>query len=145
AERIDTIVWCTGYKITFPFLDEKLLAAHDNEISLYHRVVDPAHPGLYFIGLVQPLGAIMPLAEAQSAWVADLLEGTATLPSDREMRKEIAAYHQSVVKRYVASKRHTIQVDFLEYFAELKKERAAARNRRGQSRALGAVKVPASQ
>jgi dimethylaniline monooxygenase (N-oxide forming) len=145
VEAIDVIVYCTGYKITFPFLDESLLAAHDNEISLYHRVVDPAHPGLYFIGLVQPLGAIMPLAEAQSAWVADLLEGTATLPSDREMRKEIAVYHQSVVKRYVASKRHTIQVDFLEYFAELKKERAAARNRRGQSRALGAVKVPASQ
>jgi hypothetical protein len=52
------------------------------------------------------------------------------------MRKEIAAYHESVVKRYVASKRHTIQVDFLEYFAELKKERAAAGKRRGQSRAL---------
>jgi dimethylaniline monooxygenase (N-oxide forming) len=136
VEPIDVIVYCTGYKITFPFLDESLLAAHDNEISLYHRVVDPAHPGLYFIGLVQPLGAIMPLAEAQSAWVADLLDGTASLPSECEMRKEIAAYHQSVIKRYVPSKRHTIQVDFLEYFAELNKERAAARKRRGQPRAL---------
>ncbi len=138
TERIDVIVYCTGYKITFPFLDETLLAAHNNEVSLYHRVVDPAHPGLYFIGLVQPLGAIMPLAEAQSAWVADLLDGTATLPSEAQMSREIAGYHRAVRKRYVASKRHTIQVDFLEHFAELKKERAAGRSRRGQSRQLRA-------
>jgi hypothetical protein len=136
SERIDTIVYCTGYKITFPFLEEKLLAAHDNEISLFHRAVDPDHPGLYFIGLVQPIGAIMPLAEAQSEWIADLLDGTATLPSAAEMRREIAHYHRRQAKRYVTSKRHTIQVDFLEYLAELKHERVAGARRNGQSRAL---------
>jgi dimethylaniline monooxygenase (N-oxide forming) len=138
TEQIDVIIYCTGYKITFPFLDERLLAAHDNEISLFHRVVDPQHDGLYFIGLVQPLGAIMPLAEAQCGWVADLLEGTATLPSDAQMRTEIARYHRGVQKRYVTSKRHTIQVDFLEHFAELKRERGAGRRRNGQSRRLAA-------
>lgn len=127
VEVIDVIVYCTGYKITFPFLDTQVIDAVDNEISLYHRVVDPANPGLYFIGLVQPLGAIMPLAEAQSEWVADLLEGTAALPSERAMRKEIERYHRSLVKRYVASKRHTIQVDFLEHLAEIKKARAEGR------------------
>jgi hypothetical protein len=136
SEVIDVVVYCTGYKITFPFLDESLITARDNEISLFHRVVDPQHPGLYFIGLVQPLGAIMPLAEAQSEWVADLLDGSATLPSGREMQAEIAAYHRAVEKRYVKSKRHTIQVDFLEHLAELKKERATGARRGGQSRAL---------
>jgi hypothetical protein len=123
AEVIDVVVYCTGYKITFPFLDTTVMSAVDNEISLYHRVVDPDHPGLYFIGLVQPLGAIMPLAEAQSEWVADLLDGTATLPSDREMRREIADYHRTQTKRYVKSKRHTIQVDFLDHLDEIKKAR----------------------
>ena len=51
----------------------------------------PDHPGLYFIGLVQPLGAIMPLAEAQAEWVADLLEGSAALPSCDEMRRRSSA------------------------------------------------------
>jgi hypothetical protein len=69
----------------------------------------------------------MPLAEAQSAWVADLLEGSTALPSVREMRREIEQYHRSVRKRYVQSKRHTIQVDFLEHLAELKKVRARGR------------------
>ncbi|HLY34541.1 MAG TPA: NAD(P)/FAD-dependent oxidoreductase, partial [Jatrophihabitantaceae bacterium] len=138
SERIDRIVYCTGYKITFPFLDESLLAAHDNEISLFLRVVDPQHAGLYFIGLVQPLGAIMPLAEVQSEWIADLLDGTVTLPSETDMRREIETYSRVMHKRYVRSKRHTIQVDFLEYLRELEHERTAGRRRRGQSRALGA-------
>jgi dimethylaniline monooxygenase (N-oxide forming) len=129
AEQIDVVVYCTGYKITFPFLDTTLVSSVDNQIELYRRVVDPDHPGLYFIGLVQPLGAIMPLAEAQSEWVADLLEGKAKLPSRSEMRREIARYHAHLVKRYVASKRHTIQVDFLDHLAELKKERAAGARR----------------
>ena len=137
SERIDRIVYCTGYKITFPFLDDTLLEARDNEISLFRRVVDPDHPGLYFIGLVQPLGAIMPLAEAQSEWIADLLDGTVTLPSAADMRHEIETYSRVMHKRYVQSRRHTIQVDFLEYLRELKHERTAGRRRRGQSRALG--------
>ena len=126
SEVIDVIVYCTGYKITFPFLDTTVINAVDNQIELFHRVVDPDNPGLYFIGLVQPLGAIMPLAEAQSEWVADLLDGTATLPSRRAMRSEIARYHRAVARRYVASKRHTIQVDFLEHLDELKKARKAS-------------------
>ncbi|WP_375475808.1 NAD(P)-binding domain-containing protein [uncultured Jatrophihabitans sp.] len=136
SERIDVIVYCTGYKISFPFFDESLVNAQDNDISLYHRVVDPAHPGLYFVGLVQPLGAIMPLAEAQAEWVADLLDGTATLPSDAAMQAEIASYRRALAKRYVRSKRHTIQVDFLEHLGELRRERTAGRRRVGQPRSL---------
>ncbi len=132
SERADVVVYCTGYKITFPFLDDTLIAPRDNEISLYHRVVAPDHPGLYFIGLVQPLGAIMPLAEIQSEWVADLLTGQAALPSRAAMQREIARYRRDQAKRYVSSKRHTIQVDFLEYLAEVKKERADAAARRRQ-------------
>lgn len=136
SEKIDIIVYCTGYKITFPFFDASLIDPQDNETSLFHRVVDPDHPGLYFIGLVQPLGAIMPLAEAQSEWVADLLEGRATLPTNAEMQGEIVKYHRALAKRYVKSKRHTIQVDFLDHLAELAKERAVGAKRPGQSRAL---------
>jgi len=143
SEPVDVIVYCTGYRITFPFFDPSLMTAPDNVISLFHRVVSPEHPGLYFIGLVQPLGAIMPLAEAQSEWVADLLDATATLPSVSEMRAEIAAYHRGLEKRYVRSKRHTIQVDFLEHFAEIKKERADGAQRHGRSRAARTPSTPA--
>jgi cation diffusion facilitator CzcD-associated flavoprotein CzcO len=121
----DVVVYCTGYKVTFPFLDDTVVRAHDNHVDLYRRVVPPDRPGLYFIGLVQPLGAVMPLAEAQAHWVADLVEGRVTLPTYAEMRGQIAAYDAALRKRFVASKRHTIEVDFHAYRAELDKERKA--------------------
>ena len=128
-EEIDLVVYCTGYKITFPFFDESLVTAADNRLPLYRRVASVEHPGLYFIGLIQPLGAIMPLAEAQAEWVADLLAGRGTLPSPAEMRGEIAAAEEKMRKRYVASKRHTIQVDFQPYLREIRRERKQAAQR----------------
>lgn len=128
-EEIDLVVYCTGYKISFPFFDEDLVSAEENRLPLYRRVVSVEHPGLYFIGLIQPLGAIMPLAEAQAEWVADLLGGRGTLPPPAEMRAEISASEGKMRKRYVASKRHTIQVDFQPYLRELRKERRRAAQR----------------
>jgi cation diffusion facilitator CzcD-associated flavoprotein CzcO len=128
-EEIDLVVYCTGYKITFPFFDESLISAADNRLPLYRRVASVEHPNLYFIGLIQPLGAIMPLAEAQAEWVADLLSGRGTLPSPNEMRSEIATAEKKLKKRYVASKRHTIQVDFQPYLREIRRERKRAAQR----------------
>jgi dimethylaniline monooxygenase (N-oxide forming) len=127
SAEADVVVYGTGYKVTFPFLDEAVLAADNNHVDLYRRVVPPDRPGLWFIGLVQPLGAIMPLAEAQSRWVADLITGRVSLPAPAEMRAQIAAYDAALQQRFVASKRHTIEVDVHPYLAELAQERRARR------------------
>jgi hypothetical protein len=71
----------------------------------------------------------MPLAEAQAEWVADLLGGRGTLPPPTEMRAEVSASEEKMKKRYVASKRHTIQVDFQPYLRELRRERKRAAQR----------------
>ena len=122
-ERIDLVIYCTGYKITFPFFAENLISAPDNHIPLYRRVVSPEHPGLYFIGLLQPLGAIMPLAEAQSEWIADVLQDKVKLPSPEQMREVIRREDARMRERYVASKRHTVQVDFHPYLRTIARER----------------------
>jgi dimethylaniline monooxygenase (N-oxide forming) len=129
TEPIDVIIYCTGYEITFPFLSPDLVQVEQNRIPLYRRVVDFEHPGLYFIGLIQPLGAIMPIAELQSEWVADILEGKVTLPSTEEMREVLEREDERMAKRYVRSPRHTIQVDFYPYMRTLRRERR--RGRRG--------------
>jgi hypothetical protein len=129
-EPFDVVIYCTGYRITFPFFDRDVIDPVGNEVRLFHRVVHPDHDSLYFIGLIQPLGAIMPLAELQSHWVAGLLEGEMALPSKRKMDREIDAYQRETRERYVSSPRHTIQVDFHPYIEELK-----AAMRRGRRRA----------
>jgi cation diffusion facilitator CzcD-associated flavoprotein CzcO len=125
-EEVDLVVYCTGYEIEFPFLDEEVFAAPDNRMPLYRRVVAPERPGLYFVGFIQPLGPIMPLAEAQAEWIADLLSGRAALPSAGEMGDEIADYRRKMGKRFVSSKRHTIEVDFHPYLRQIRAERKRA-------------------
>ncbi len=124
-EQADLIVYCTGYKISFPFLDEQLIAAPENRLVLYKRVFSPERPGLYFIGFVQPWGAIMPIAELQSRLVAEHLMGDYALPSPAQMRRDMQAMMRRQSRRYRASKRHTIQVDFSNYVVELDDERRA--------------------
>jgi len=125
-EEIDLVVYCTGYKMTFPFFDPAVLAAPENRLPLYNRVVSVERPGLYFIGFIQPLGPIMPLAEAQCEWVADLLSGRAALPPAAEMRKEIGREEGRMKRRFIASKRHTVEVDFHPYLRQLRRARKRA-------------------
>jgi cation diffusion facilitator CzcD-associated flavoprotein CzcO len=126
----DIVVYCTGYKVTFPFLDPALIAAPDNDLPLFRRVFHPAVGGIYFVGLLQPIGAVMPLAELQSEWICDHLSGRYHLPPDAELRADIEAERAAMFKRYVASKRHTMQVDFDDYVLATRQER-----RRGERRA----------
>jgi dimethylaniline monooxygenase (N-oxide forming) len=126
----DIVVYCTGYKVTFPFLDPQLIAAPDNDLPLFRRVFHPDVAGIYFVGLLQPLGAVMPLAELQSEWICDHLAGRYRLPPDAELRADVEAERTAMFKRYVASKRHTMQVDFDDYVLAAQRER-----RRGERRA----------
>src|ERR1044072_102649 len=122
-EEIDLVVYCPGYEIEFPFLDKGVFAAVDNRMPLYKRAVSVENPGLYFVGFVQPLGPVMPLAEAQAEWIADLLTDRVALPPAMEMRKEILEYERWLGRRYVSSKRHTIEVDFHPYRRDIARER----------------------
>lgn len=126
-EPFDTVIYATGYDIAFPFFEPGLLHFEDNDVRLYLRVVPPSLLGLYFVGLVQPLGAVMPLAEAQSEWVARLLTGEVSLPARAEMEREISDYVASLRARYLTSARHTIQVDFYPYLERVRAELSAAR------------------
>ena len=140
--QADLIVYCTGYKISFPFLDQQLVAAPNNRLVLYKRVFSPEHPGLCFIGFVQPWGAIMPIAELQSRLVAEYLMGDSALPSPTQIRRDMEAMMRRQSRRYQASKRHTIQVDFSNYVVELDDERRAGVER---ARAQGFAPAPSAQ
>jgi hypothetical protein len=137
--RCDVLVYCTGYKVTFPFFDPGFVSAKDNDLPLFRRVFHPDVPGLFFVGLLQPLGAIMPLAQAQGEWLAEHLVGRYALPSRAAMHADIEAERKLMFGRYVASPRHTMQVDYDDYLVALAAERRAGalRAERGQGQAFG--------
>jgi hypothetical protein len=132
-EPVDVIVWATGYKVTFPFFDEDFISAPDNELALYRRVFKPGIDNLFFIALLQPLGPTMPVAEAQGRWIAAYLRGEYHLPSRGAMEADMRREHERLRRRYVASKRHTMEVDFDDYLYALRRElKAGARRARAE-------------
>ncbi|MDX1907789.1 MAG: NAD(P)-binding domain-containing protein [Bacteroidia bacterium] len=115
-ESFDLIIYATGYRITFPFLRyEAFDVSATNELRLYHKVIHPDYPGLYFAGLIQPLGAIMPLADVQNQWIARLITGQCRLPAPAQMQATIESDRTNMQKQYLHRPRHTVQVDFFEY------------------------------
>jgi hypothetical protein len=127
----DAIVFCTGYKVTFPFFDPSFVAAPNNELPLFLRCFHLEHRGLMFAGLAQPLGAIMPLVEAQGRLFARYLSGEYELPEAQEMRRRTALEREHVRRRFVATRRHTMQVDLDRYLDDLARETRAGQNRSG--------------
>ncbi len=130
-EQIDCIVYATGYKVTFPFFKPETIAVKDNDLPLFQRVFHPQYRDLFFLGLLQPLGAIMPLAEVQSQWISKYLVGEYALPSADEMARNIQQEREAMRKRYGNSPRHTMQVDFAPYVRGVQKEMQRGAKRPG--------------
>lgn len=133
-EEIDLIIYATGYQVSFPFFDTDFIQAKNNYLPLYLHIVPPTHPNLYFIGLIQPIGAVMPLVAHQAEWVVDLLQGKVGLPSQEEMHGAIRREDEKINARYTKSERHTMQVDFYPYLRALKREVKAGSHRQPAQR-----------
>ncbi|ESP90848.1 NAD(P)-binding domain-containing protein [Pseudoalteromonas luteoviolacea] len=86
-EEIDAVVFCTGYQLSFPFLDVSIANMRD----LYKQMFIPemGH-SLSFIGFVRPQqGGIPVIAEMQCRYLSKLASGEAQLPTLSEMHDVI--------------------------------------------------------
>ena len=81
VSEVDVIVWATGYRPAFPFLDSETLGCEPSALELYGRIAHPTRPGLYFIGFTRVLCSLWPLSEQQAHWRVEVLRGTVQLPS----------------------------------------------------------------
>ena len=123
-QRYDAIIYATGYRTSFPFLDPAVFSVADGTATLYRRMLPPDRPGLFFAGLVQPIGPTIPLVEIQARWLAAVLAGAVRLPDADRMRQEAAAHAARIARRYVGSARYTLEVDFREYARQLRGDMA---------------------
>ena len=121
VDHVDCVLMATGFKIAFPYLDEKILSVNENRVRLY-KYVWPSHmthPTLAVMGLIQPWGAINPITELQARWAVRVFKGESKLPSRVNMDADIDEKIQRMSQRYVASPRHTVQVDHMDYCNEI--------------------------
>jgi dimethylaniline monooxygenase (N-oxide forming) len=134
-EQVDVIIYATGYKVSFPFFEPSVVSADNNDLPLFLRIFPCERQDLCFIGLAQPVGAVMPLAEAQAKLVAEMLSGRYELPSASERKRRTERERAEMFARYVPSRRHTMQLDFDQYMTELAVEANAGRRRAARAAA----------
>jgi hypothetical protein len=124
AERVDAIVWCTGYRVEIPFLDASLVGPDPSKLPLYKRIVHLERDDLLFVGLMQSTGSAFPIVERQAQLVARRLTGRWPLPGPAEMRAETEARHARSTRRWGPHGRPDMRVDFDMYMHELGQELA---------------------
>jgi len=93
--QCDLILDCTGFRLTFPFLEplpDQVARRAEKPRSLYKRMLVPElGPGISFLGFLRPaVGAIPPCSELQARYLALLLSGQKQLPSMADMQADIA-------------------------------------------------------
>lgn len=98
SERVDAIIFCTGYRYSFPFLNDGLITIKDERIEpIYKHMVHIEHQNLIFFGIPRQL-PYFPHFHEMAKFAIKLLAGKITLPCKEEMRAESEAEYQARLK-----------------------------------------------
>ncbi|KAG8590785.1 hypothetical protein GDO81_006898 [Engystomops pustulosus] len=122
--NVDEVIFATGYSSTFPFLDNDIIHLNNNDVSLY-KYVFPIYlekPTLAFLGLVQPLGAIMPTVEIQARWAARVFKGAAKLPSVKKMESHCLKSKDKKNKWFGVGRTQVLQTHYIDYINDISRE-----------------------
>lgn len=124
ADEVDLVIYATGYRIDFPFIDNALLNWRDGKPRLFLNVFHPEYDDLFVVGLIQPAGGQFGLVDYQSRAIARFLR--AVRDGDRgagavRRLKRIAAARPDPAEHYDRSPRHLLEVDQWSYLRQLKR------------------------
>lgn len=118
---VDRVILATGYDAKFPFLDKSIIDTDKKKLSLYKYVFPPemSHPTLAFVGLITVQGPVLPIGELQARWVAKILTGKLSLPSEQEMMRDIEKKRKAANRDYIKADKNTFQVNYETYTDEM--------------------------
>jgi dimethylaniline monooxygenase (N-oxide forming) len=122
AADIDILVHATGYEPATDFLPEH---ARPHPDRLFRGIGHTDADDLFFVGLFEAHRALLPIAEDQAAWVADVLTGRLSLP-DKQRQRE-SAYRSGERRRRDFGDRREYMLDHAPYRALLRRDRRLTR------------------
>lgn len=117
-ERVDMVVFATGYKSDLPFASSVLPRDGDTPI-LYRRIFPPEHARVAFIGLFDVNAGMLQIAEMQSRYAIQVFTDKLTLPSPDAMWADVLKNLAETRTFYVPSQRHEMMLDHVPYMEEL--------------------------
>jgi Flavin-binding monooxygenase-like len=128
-ERVDSIVYATGYRTSLPFLTSSLLAANGRDLPLYRRIAPPEVGGLYFAGFVDTPGGLLPVVETQAEWIVAVVTGRLRLPPPAQTRRAIKRAERRTRQRFPDESPYSIRCDPHAYGRLLKSDLRRATRR----------------
>ena len=91
--EVDDVIFCTGYRYDFPFLDKRVLSFSPRRVEgLVQHILSDLHPSLAFIGLPY-LVIPFPLFQIQSQWLAAAFAGRVDLQAARGASPAVKPYN----------------------------------------------------
>jgi hypothetical protein len=120
--EIDVIVHATGFDPPTEFLPGE---AQPGRHNLYRRVLHVGAEKLHFVGMFEAHRGLLPIAEAQARWTAEVLGGGVRLPPSDERRAVARAEGERSESDF--GERREFFLDWAKYKATLRKDAVHAR------------------
>jgi cation diffusion facilitator CzcD-associated flavoprotein CzcO len=124
VEPIDVIIYATGFKISFPFIDKSYLNWDGNRPDLYINAFHRQYDNLFCIGLIQPDSGQFWIADIQSQLMAKFIQAAKrNLPAAEEFRRVKASETPDMGGgiKYIESTRHLLEIEHHSYRQRIKK------------------------
>ncbi len=123
-ERVEVIIYATGYNIVFPFMDKKHFNWQNNRPNLYLNIFHPEYDNLFVAGLIQPDSGQWGLVDYQTQLIAKFIRAQVQNPAKAEKFRRLKSGPQPNLShgiKYLDSTRHYVEVEHFSYRQRLKK------------------------
>lgn len=123
-EPVDVLIYATGFKISFPFIDLAQLDWRDGKPDLYLHVFHRRYDNLFVAGLLQPDSGQFGLVDYQAQAIAEFVAAVrADAPQAARFRKLKATARPDLGGgiSYLKATRHLLEVEHFSYRRHLQK------------------------
>jgi cation diffusion facilitator CzcD-associated flavoprotein CzcO len=124
SEEFDVIIYATGFKTSFPFIDTKYLNWREGRPDLYLNVFHPERDDLFCVGLIQPDSGQWGIVDDQALLVAKYIVGLEQQSPQTRAFKRLKDSNDQAWRggrKYLDSPRHRLEVEHFSYRRELQK------------------------
>ncbi len=123
TERIDLIVYATGYRVSFPFLSSEHLGSGNGRPDFHLHVFHPAYDDLFILGMLQPDSGVWRLMDLQARAVTRYILAARSRPDRLTRLRDLKQSRPDLGGgiHYLASDRHQYEVEHFTYQRHLRR------------------------
>lgn len=123
-QAVDVIIFATGFRISFPFIDQQHLNWRNGRPELFLNVFHPTHDRLFVAGLIQPDSGQFGLVDDQAQLIARYLVALESNPAAAARFRRLKSKPETDLGggiKYLHASRQLLAVEHFSYRRKLQK------------------------